>query len=220
MKVIGAGFGRSGTSSTFKALTDLGYKCYHMSECVRHDHVALWNNFFEGDQEPLFREIQRLGYEATLDFPIISIFDELLERNPDAKVLLNVRDNPKQWIKSFRGTIWKVMTVSPFRNILKYCGPPASMNTSAFTRDLHDNFFRLMIRKANTVRIQSKKLDPNFRNLSDEDVAEFYNSWIEYVKKVVPKEKLLVFNVKGRNTKMSIRYVGNRLLVNLCSIPD
>ena len=58
------------------------------------------------------------------------------------------------------------------------------MSTSTFTRDLHDNFFHLMIQKANTVRIQSKKLDLNFRNLSDEDLEEFYYSWIEYVKKV------------------------------------
>ena len=31
IEIIGAGFGRSGTSSTFKALSDLGYKPYHMS---------------------------------------------------------------------------------------------------------------------------------------------------------------------------------------------
>ena len=39
MEIIGAGFGRTGTSSLFKALTDLGFKCYHMSE------VLIKNNF-------------------------------------------------------------------------------------------------------------------------------------------------------------------------------
>ena len=31
IEIIGAGFGRSGTSSTFKALADLGFTPYHMA---------------------------------------------------------------------------------------------------------------------------------------------------------------------------------------------
>lgn len=34
LKVIGAGFGRTGTWSTFAALNRLGFPCYHMQEVI------------------------------------------------------------------------------------------------------------------------------------------------------------------------------------------
>jgi len=34
MELIGAGFGRTGTTSTVRALNDFGYKCYDMSGMV------------------------------------------------------------------------------------------------------------------------------------------------------------------------------------------
>ena len=36
IKVIGAGFGRTGTDSLREALCELGYKCYHMHELHKH----------------------------------------------------------------------------------------------------------------------------------------------------------------------------------------
>ena len=35
--------------------------------------------YFDGDKKPLLDELSRLNYTATLDFPIIAIFDYLLE---------------------------------------------------------------------------------------------------------------------------------------------
>ena len=44
MKIIGAGFGRTGTTSLKAALEELGYgPCYHMTEVFEHpEHVPLW----------------------------------------------------------------------------------------------------------------------------------------------------------------------------------
>ena len=42
LKVIGAGCGRTGTSSLREALKILGHNPYHMEECVRNDHFGLW----------------------------------------------------------------------------------------------------------------------------------------------------------------------------------
>ncbi len=46
IKVIGAGFGRTGTLSLKAALEELGFsKCYHMLELLQHPHqVTLWEN--------------------------------------------------------------------------------------------------------------------------------------------------------------------------------
>ena len=50
LKVIGAGFGRTGTASLKGALEELGFdKCYHMQEVFAHPgHVALWQAASEG----------------------------------------------------------------------------------------------------------------------------------------------------------------------------
>lgn len=34
LKIIGAGFGRTGTLSTYTALNSLGFPCYHMIEVI------------------------------------------------------------------------------------------------------------------------------------------------------------------------------------------
>ena len=50
LKVIGAGFGRTGTLSLKKALETLGYqRCYHMAEVAEHpEHAALWTEACAG----------------------------------------------------------------------------------------------------------------------------------------------------------------------------
>ena len=49
LKVIGAGCGRTGTSSLREALKILGHNPYHMEECVRNDHFGLWLRAGRGD---------------------------------------------------------------------------------------------------------------------------------------------------------------------------
>ena len=60
--MIGAGCGRTGTSSLREALKTLGYNPYHMEECVRNDHFRLWLRAGRGDGAALdaaLREGQR-----------------------------------------------------------------------------------------------------------------------------------------------------------------
>jgi hypothetical protein len=92
LEVIGAGFGRTGTMSLKVALEDLGFgPCYHMIELFEHpEHLELWEAASQGkpvDWEELFS-----GYRATTDWPACSFYKELIERYPDAKVILTVRD--------------------------------------------------------------------------------------------------------------------------------
>jgi len=50
IKIVGAGFGRTGTLSLKMALEQLGFeKCYHMMEVGQHpDHVQLWADAHRG----------------------------------------------------------------------------------------------------------------------------------------------------------------------------
>lgn len=88
MQVIGAGFGRCGTTSLARALEILGYgPCYHMQ-------VAML-------------------YRATVDWPACEFYRELMDAYPDAKLLLNTRD-PESWYDSTRETLWAIDQVLPW----------------------------------------------------------------------------------------------------------
>ncbi len=100
MKVIGAGFGRTGTMSMQAALEILGYRCYHMKEVPEHaGHLQAWHELVAErapmDWERLFRD-----FEATVDFPACIYYRELMQEFPEAKVVLNVRE-PDRWFDSF-----------------------------------------------------------------------------------------------------------------------
>lgn len=99
MKVIGAGFGRTGTMSLKAALERLGFgPCYHMSEIFEHpEHAARWVAAAKGEVSDW--EDVLGGYESTTDWPGCAFWRELMVAYPEAKVLLNVRD-PERWYTS------------------------------------------------------------------------------------------------------------------------
>ncbi len=108
LKVVGAGFGRTGTLSLKTALERLGFgPCYHMMEVFsRPEHVAIWHRLaFEHtmDWDRIFR-----GFQATVDWPAARWWREIAAHYPDAKVLLSVRD-PEAWYKSMTDTIYQPM---------------------------------------------------------------------------------------------------------------
>jgi hypothetical protein len=104
LKLIGAGLGRTGTTSLKSALEQLGIgRCYHMQEVFPDPEApARWVRAAEGnvDWEDVFR-----GYTATVDWPGCTFWRELCDLYPDAKVLLSVRD-PNKWFDSTQATIF------------------------------------------------------------------------------------------------------------------
>ena len=101
MMIIGAGFGRTGTTSLKEALEHLGYHCYHMEEVVKNiqrGHAETWIGAIDGakvDWDSLLD-----GYEATVDFPGCIFYRQLMDAFPDARVILSVRES-EAWWKSF-----------------------------------------------------------------------------------------------------------------------
>lgn len=106
LKIIGAGFGRTGTLSLKTALETLGFgPCYHMVEVIEnHERIDDWAVALEGnpDWDRTFA-----GYQATVDWPGCTYWRELAEHYPEAKVLLSVRD-PQKWYDSVNNTIYYV----------------------------------------------------------------------------------------------------------------
>jgi hypothetical protein len=101
MRLIGAGFPRTGTLSTQVALNRLGFPCYHMAEVIRQEaHTDAWHAFLI-DGRPMDWERLFADYAATVDAPAAFYHREILRTFPEAKVLLNVR-SADQWFESFK----------------------------------------------------------------------------------------------------------------------
>lgn len=105
LKVVGAGVGRTGTHSLKVALEQLlGGKCHHMVEVFAHpDEVPVWTDAIDGKSIDWAALMQT--YSAQVDWPGCSFWPELWAANPDALVLLSVRD-PDTWFTSCTNTIF------------------------------------------------------------------------------------------------------------------
>jgi hypothetical protein len=109
MKVIGAGFGRTGTMTLKAALEELGAgPCYHMLEVLWGDtsRISMWQDAADGKEVDWHRLMD--GYRSTVDWPACAFYEQLMDAFPEAKVLLTVRD-PEAWYESARKSIYASM---------------------------------------------------------------------------------------------------------------
>ncbi len=105
LRVVGAGLPRTGTSSLGIALAHLlGGPCHHMSVIPGHpfDLGAGWDRALAGEA-PDWNQIFD-GFVAALDWPASMFWHDLSEANPDALVLLSVRDTAETWWQSANAT--------------------------------------------------------------------------------------------------------------------
>jgi len=183
LKVIGAGFGRTGTLSLKAALEELGFgPCYHMSEVFGHpDDAAQWEALTRG--EPIDLHKLMAGYQAAVDWPACAFYEELMQAYPDAKVLLTVRD-PEEWYASASETIYQ----GSRRFSGSRMASPLSIVASIFFRG------RKRIGSMINALIWERTFGGNFED-KDHAIAVF-NQHIENVKDRVPPGRLMVYNVK------------------------
>jgi hypothetical protein len=174
LKVIGAGFGRTGTLSLKTALEELGVgKCYHMVEILRKpSHMKHWAALMQGsaaDWERLFR-----GYQAALDWPVVAYYKDLIHIYPEAKVILTVRD-PESWHRSIMTTLYQAQRefVVRFMRII----PSLHQFLGAMETAIWQGVFQNKLEdKAHAITV--------------------FNRHIDEVKRVVPQERLLIFEAR------------------------
>jgi hypothetical protein len=172
IQIIGAGLGRTGTLSLKAALEELGFaKCYHMVEVfARKDDARIWDAAARGelvDWDGLFA-----GYRATVDVPGCLFYRELMEKYPEAKVILTVRD-PERWYDSTRQTIYYSRDAFP--------GWAAALNPRM-------RAFRQMID-----RLWDRMFGDRFEDRAF--AIEVFNRHNEQVRRDVPSDRLLVYEV-------------------------
>lgn len=174
IKIIGAGFGRTGTKSLQVALEELGFApCYHMTTLFANPNDSkTWRQALAGETVdwPTFLA----NYQATVDWPGCTFYKEMLGAFPEAKVLLNVRD-PERWYQSAADTIYG-----------------ATRDLPSLIRTVRPALGRVI--DMINVQIWQKTFDNRF---SDRDHAiDVFNAHNAEVELVVPPERLLVYNVK------------------------
>ncbi len=179
IRVIGAGFGRTGTTSLEAALEELGFgPCYGMKDSLAStEHAGAWEAAARGEAVD-WRTLLK-GYRSALDWPAASFYAELMEAYPEAKVILTVRD-PEAWYESTRQTIYGAPRTA-------YASPALSLL----------NLFATRTRRATRVTegvIWAGTFSGRFEDR--EHAIGVFERHNEEVRERVPPEKLLVYSVK------------------------
>jgi len=194
IKIIGVGFGRTGTMSVYTALNELGFNCYHMKEVLlnttktdhqlkefflkrkKMTHLDFWHRVANspGGSKHDWNEVFE-NYSATVDNPGCCVWRELIQYYPNAKVLLTLHPKgPKAWYKSTLNTIYATETMWQFK-VLSFFIPKirrfVEMNNKLVWSRSH----------------RGTMVDP-------ERAFARYNKHIEEVKSVVPPDRLLIYS--------------------------
>ena len=171
MRVICAGFGRTGTSSLKGALELLlGGPCFHFEELFKHTHHRrAWADLARGGPEPEWPRLYE-GYQAAVDFPTCTFWEELAEAFPDALIVLSVRE-PESWVRSWMG-LWGYLK---FFRLLRFL---------PFVSDVVAVLDRLIAERTFGGRLDRDSLVASF---------EAHNARVQAT---IPPERLLVYRVQ------------------------
>lgn len=195
IKIIGAGFARTGTTSTKAALELLGYKAFHMRDCMQMGlgdlivKAAASEYFFDQLVDTLLEN----GYNATIDFPMQTMALKLFKKFPNAKVLFGVRDTPEQWAVSmhqFMGHL-RYAHIAPHRYYL---------DIFEWTNAVWDHFYHFVLIFPHADDCPHKKWAPWVPCVEapqfTRNLPEVFREWKQALEKNIPSEQLLEFNVK------------------------
>ncbi|KIY03871.1 uncharacterized protein Z520_00562 [Fonsecaea multimorphosa CBS 102226] len=195
LQVIGCGMSRTGTASFSQALEILlGGPVYHGgSQLVGagEDHIRAWIHVCkhtpiedESDKNAVLQGLTALlsGYTAVTDMPPIIFTEELVELFPEAKVICTTRD-PESWWRSMERVASKTDTEAE-RNERVLAFLLALLPTMRYWKAFSDamrygRFGELFYRSGHNHPHPGQ-----------------YEEHMEYVKRVVPPERLWFYDIK------------------------
>lgn len=204
MRILVLGCSRTGTSSLRLALSQLGYRTFHMHDMISKPkkYFPFWINALKQKfgnnsayrSQPLTRENldTYLGdFDAVSDVPVILFAEELLQAYPEAKVILTTRDAEK-WVDSMCRTIWYVHTWSyfdwfaPFVPLIRFWRTCDKLAWDAFINSspIHEHP-QLEPQRSDLDRYAS----PSYR---EQAIVQF-NDHNEWIRRKVPKDNILEF---------------------------
>lgn len=195
MKVVGVGFGRTGTYSVKLALDELGYPTLHTQHLYEVENERIFKGWTQDIFRPSMNEghalmgtpdfelITQQGYAATMDFPFALYYEQVLEQYPDCKFILTKRDSSEIWFRS-----WDTLTKSISTPVHLFGSfMPSLQRYSIYLRWLfavvnkNDSYLTARIPQVNQYK---------------EAAIDSYEAHNQRVKEVVPPGQLLEYSVK------------------------
>ena len=175
MKIICAGYAKTGTKSIAKALRHLGFTVFDWEEQI-FDFVDDWVDVFQNGAKPDVKRLYR-NADVCVDMPGTFFYEEILEAFPDCKVILSERDEDS-WLKSHVNQLNAIAATPYPYTVIQYLLSP----TACKVRGIVDSYFNAFFGSCNP------KSTYVFRKR--------YRIHNHRVKSIVPADKLLVYNVK------------------------
>jgi Sulfotransferase domain len=194
--VIGAGFGRTGTTSYMAALERLGLQSYHMRAALgTPGHMEMWIEYLTelkrmrmeaagengGDDKGAARVsreqankvitgLATAGFDATASFPACIALPDLMERYPNARVVMTVRGdgNGQAWATSILNSVARIL---PAIQRIPFCWIGRSQRFSM----LLPIMWELVGAPINATTFLPER----------NDLARAYDAWLEHVQSVI-----------------------------------
>jgi len=214
LSVIGAGMGRTGTSSLKIALEHLGFgKTHHMSEVTGSlgeglGHLNAWvevmNATFDRRVEIFDKMFTNSKFHSLVDAPGSPFYKELSSLYPDAKVILTERDTPEDWAKSMKESVGQFAIGSTAQGLFLsssffflFIFVRSFMISAGFW--LNPGVWLLMYLNPLFGRFDRMVSGmPTPRTIDQDKLVAFYKDWGAGVREYFKDqpEKLLIFNAK------------------------
>mmetsp|Transcript_11567 Transcript_11567/g.21366 ORF Transcript_11567/g.21366 Transcript_11567/m.21366 type:complete len:376 (-) Transcript_11567:183-1310(-) len=193
LKVVGVGYGRTGTYSLALALDELGFPTLHTQHLYENaeifDHLVN-NVFYKSILEdevimgnPDFDLLLKGGFTATMDLPFALYFDQIKEQYPECKFILTVRENSDIWFRS-----WDILT--------KSISKPAQYTSFIFTHVRKLEYYMRWL--FSVVNADKKFLSHPFPlpPQNKHDAVSSYEKHNQLVRDSIPSSQLLEYNVR------------------------
>ena len=174
MKIICAGYGKTGTKSIAKALRHLGFTVFDWEEQT-FDFLDHWVDVFQNGAKPDVKLVYQ-NADVCVDIPGYFFFEEILEAFPECKVILSVREEDS-WIESVVHQLDLMYAMKLRSNIVSMLSPTARK-------------FNYVVDSFHTA------VGGSTNPKSTHVIRKRYRIHNDRVKSIVPADKLLVYNVK------------------------
>ena len=172
MKIICAGYGKTGTKSIAKALRYLGLTVFDWEEQT-FDFLNHWVDVFQNGAKPDVKRVYQ-NADVCVDMPGAFFYEEILEAFPGCKVILSVREEDS-WIESL---VRQLESVYAKRSKITFMLSPTLRK------------MRYVLHSYRNAAIGSNNSKSTYV------IRKRYRIHNHRVKSIVPADKLLVYNVK------------------------
>ena len=199
MKILCAGFSKTGTKSLAEALRILGFTVFDHLEHYEF-HFNEWVDLYCEGKIPDFVAMYK-DIDAVIGLPASFWFEEIREAFPDTKVVLTLRDNEDVWVQSWEKQMdFSVNSDGFFRRFV------LNLPFPIFTGQSFHRHYLSFLYPSVTAAFGS--MNPKSTPLAKKK----YREHNQRVQAIILKEKLLIYNVK-QGWKPLCEFVG-------CNVPD